>query len=156
MRGELWQECEKSGCETEPVCVSCFYCARHCRCGDGPTQDQKDQAAQEKALIQEAGREFLEGMKRRAADPNCDVKSFSLEVQMSNGSWMLVDPSGNERYLERAVAREARYAEKSGREPLGTQIEVIRALLEGKSLEYGDDSYDRARREVPTFGNDGP
>lgn len=30
--GELWQECRKSGCETEPVCLNCEYYYRHCRC----------------------------------------------------------------------------------------------------------------------------
>lgn len=28
--GQLWQECDV--CGTEPVCASCEYCARHCRC----------------------------------------------------------------------------------------------------------------------------
>jgi hypothetical protein len=30
--GELWQECF---CGTEPVCVSCERCARHCGCRRG-------------------------------------------------------------------------------------------------------------------------
>ena len=30
--GELWQECETSGCDTEPVCVTCFCCRDHCTC----------------------------------------------------------------------------------------------------------------------------
>lgn len=30
--GELWQECERSGCRTQPACVNCFYCWRHCTC----------------------------------------------------------------------------------------------------------------------------
>jgi len=32
MRGQLWEPCEKRGCNTEPVCASCFYCERHCDC----------------------------------------------------------------------------------------------------------------------------
>jgi len=30
MRGQLWQEC--SECGTEPVCVNCECCERHCGC----------------------------------------------------------------------------------------------------------------------------
>lgn len=30
--GELWQECEHRGCHTEPVCVNCFRCRKHCGC----------------------------------------------------------------------------------------------------------------------------
>ena len=30
--GELWEPCEKWGCDNEPVCVNCFYCERHCTC----------------------------------------------------------------------------------------------------------------------------
>lgn len=33
MKGQLWEECEKGGCRTEPVCSGCFYCKRHCNCG---------------------------------------------------------------------------------------------------------------------------
>ena len=28
--GQLWEPCPK--CDTEPVCVDCGYCARHCTC----------------------------------------------------------------------------------------------------------------------------
>lgn len=31
-QGQLWQECEKWGCDNEPVCANCFYCEYHCRC----------------------------------------------------------------------------------------------------------------------------
>ena len=30
MRGQLWQECPI--CGTEPVCVDCMLCAKHCDC----------------------------------------------------------------------------------------------------------------------------
>lgn len=33
--GELWQPCRESSCETEPVCLDCHYCDRHCTCVDG-------------------------------------------------------------------------------------------------------------------------
>lgn len=36
MRGQLWQEC--LDCETEPVCIDCERCERHCSC----TQDAED------------------------------------------------------------------------------------------------------------------
>lgn len=29
MKGQLWQECR---CGTEPVCVDCERCEKHCRC----------------------------------------------------------------------------------------------------------------------------
>lgn len=32
MNGQLWQECAKRGCDTEPVCAECEYCERHCGC----------------------------------------------------------------------------------------------------------------------------
>jgi len=32
MSGQLWQECKKYGCGTEPVCLDCEYCDRHCDC----------------------------------------------------------------------------------------------------------------------------
>ena len=31
-KGQLWQECF---CGTEPVCVDCEKCKRHCRCDSG-------------------------------------------------------------------------------------------------------------------------
>lgn len=34
MNGELWQECRRRGCETEPVCVACELCERHCACAE--------------------------------------------------------------------------------------------------------------------------
>lgn len=30
MRGQLWEECPR--CDTDPVCVDCGYCRRHCEC----------------------------------------------------------------------------------------------------------------------------
>jgi hypothetical protein len=31
--GQLWQECDNSGCDNEPVCMNCFKCqSRHCKC----------------------------------------------------------------------------------------------------------------------------
>jgi len=30
MNGQLWEPCPK--CDTEPVCLDCGYCQRHCRC----------------------------------------------------------------------------------------------------------------------------
>ncbi len=44
MNGELWQECRRRGCETEPVCVSCEYCEKHCTC---TTREQKARERQE-------------------------------------------------------------------------------------------------------------
>lgn len=41
MHGELWQECERAGCHTEPVCLNCFLCARHCACPPPPTENEK-------------------------------------------------------------------------------------------------------------------
>lgn len=32
MPGQLWQECRRRGCDTEPVCLDCEYCSRHCTC----------------------------------------------------------------------------------------------------------------------------
>lgn len=32
MVGELWQECRISSCTSEPVCIRCHYCDRHCTC----------------------------------------------------------------------------------------------------------------------------
>jgi hypothetical protein len=39
MNGQLWQECF---CGTEPVCVDCQRCKRHCTCS-GPRQISYDQ-----------------------------------------------------------------------------------------------------------------
>ncbi len=38
MRGQLWQECEL--CPTEPVCVQCFLCSRHCACDEISPEDE--------------------------------------------------------------------------------------------------------------------
>ena len=46
MPGQLWQQCVKRGCSTEPVCVDCEYCARHCRCGK-PAQPAIDNTCPE-------------------------------------------------------------------------------------------------------------
>ena len=32
MNGQLWEPCSKRGCDTEPVCMDCGYCERHCTC----------------------------------------------------------------------------------------------------------------------------
>lgn len=32
MRGQLWQECRRRGCENDPVCSECELCDRHCDC----------------------------------------------------------------------------------------------------------------------------
>jgi len=32
MNGQLWEPCSKRGCSTEPVCMDCGYCERHCTC----------------------------------------------------------------------------------------------------------------------------
>lgn len=32
MNGQLWEPCSKRGCETEPVCMDCGHCERHCTC----------------------------------------------------------------------------------------------------------------------------
>lgn len=37
MRGQLWESCGKRGCDTEPVCVDCGYCERHCKCAQDAT-----------------------------------------------------------------------------------------------------------------------
>ena len=36
-RGQLYQECEFGRCDNEPVCVDCFMCSKHCRCGTQTT-----------------------------------------------------------------------------------------------------------------------
>lgn len=34
-RGQLWQPCEKHGCDNEPVCMNCMMCQdEHCHCFD--------------------------------------------------------------------------------------------------------------------------
>lgn len=34
-RGQLWQPCEHSGCNNEPVCMNCMMCEeKHCHCFD--------------------------------------------------------------------------------------------------------------------------
>lgn len=34
-RGQLWQPCEKRGCDNEPVCMNCMMCEeKHCHCFD--------------------------------------------------------------------------------------------------------------------------
>lgn len=45
MKGQLWEECSKRKCDTEPVCADCGYCERHCSC----ESDQRERAAFEKA-----------------------------------------------------------------------------------------------------------
>ena len=32
MKSQLWQECKHRHCETDPVCLHCEYCSRHCTC----------------------------------------------------------------------------------------------------------------------------
>lgn len=32
--GQLWQPCNRRGCDNEPVCLDCEYCDDHCRCGE--------------------------------------------------------------------------------------------------------------------------
>lgn len=38
--GQLWQECELSRCDNEPVCVNCFRCGYHCDC-PSPVQGEQ-------------------------------------------------------------------------------------------------------------------
>lgn len=30
--GQLWEPCNRRGCDNEPVCLDCGYCERHCGC----------------------------------------------------------------------------------------------------------------------------
>ena len=32
--GQLWQPCDRRGCDNEPVCLDCEYCDDHCHCGE--------------------------------------------------------------------------------------------------------------------------
>ena len=32
--GQLWQPCNRRGCNNEPVCLDCEYCDDHCQCGE--------------------------------------------------------------------------------------------------------------------------
>lgn len=58
--GQLWQECDVPGCQTEPVCVQCLQCARHCTCPPPPTDAERQSAAERraaKAAAEQAARE---------------------------------------------------------------------------------------------------
>lgn len=54
MPGQLWQECSRAGCDTEPVCVDCERCDQHCRC----SQDARDR--QQRAAFEAAYPGFLQ------------------------------------------------------------------------------------------------
>lgn len=30
--GQLWEPCGERGCDTEPVCLDCGLCEKHCHC----------------------------------------------------------------------------------------------------------------------------
>ena len=47
MHGQLWEPCPK--CDTEPVCVDCGYCTRHCHCASRAT---------DRATISEFNRQY--------------------------------------------------------------------------------------------------
>lgn len=45
MNGQLWQACERPGCESEPVCASCLFCGQHCTCQVAPSPEPSSGAA---------------------------------------------------------------------------------------------------------------
>jgi hypothetical protein len=54
MNGQLWQQCERTNCHTEPVCVDCFLFEDHCTCTTSqkalPTLEDRQAMANEVLL----------------------------------------------------------------------------------------------------------
>lgn len=153
MRGQLWQECY---CGTEPVCVECEKCERHCHCAPPPTADE---IATERAARQ-AKRDRANAA-REALLARIDAEGFdplSLPIQrtpyvgMFETTWTTVsEPERIAALLDRVLEREAWYAPRIKREPMTTRLELVRHLVAtGEEMNYADghDQILRIRPEV--------
>jgi hypothetical protein len=154
--GELWQECERRGCDTEPVCAGCFYCDRHCTCPPPPTADEI--AAEKAARAAKAAR--IRGA--RAAllarlDAGEDPCSIPIQRQGHTGmfgtDWpTITDPEHVGHFLDLVLAREPWRAPRDKREPMTTREELVRYLLtSGKEMRWDDEwnANIRIHPEVP-------
>jgi hypothetical protein len=146
MKGELWQECRRRSCDTEPVCVHCEYCSQHCTCPPPPTMaEQAEEAllqAQKQAAKAAARQQALEIL----ASPDADVTAIRFEYQLSNGTWTTLKPERLQHFLGLVLAREHWYAPRLNRAPMTTPREVaLHIVTTGRDMAFGDDWYDRIR-----------
>jgi len=145
MRGELWQECRKRGCETEPVCAVCEYCARHCECGPAPTEEERAAWAREKEAKAAASAAARAQLVTAAAQPDFDPLTVPLQYMTSMGIWRELESDRVGKVLDLVLEREVWLAKRLKRAPLTTRLEVAQKLVAGSQLKYGDDWYEEIK-----------
>jgi hypothetical protein len=152
--GQLWQPCERRGCSTEPVCVSCERCERHCACPPPPTAEEQETSRlreqERRAAAMAARAAFL----ARLEGDDWEPTAFPIERCLSNGAWIPeTEPDRIGLFLDLVLARESWYAPRVKRDPLPDRRELLRFLARtGKAINHGDDWYAEIRLPVPLEG----
>lgn len=102
MNGQLYQECEKHSCHTEPVCVNCMYCETHCDC---PSVAEVQEIEQRRKVKQEINRgyrlienyikEFGERTKNPSGKKVADTRYYHVGAGYGPGSVFSIEENGN-------------------------------------------------------------
>ena len=150
MNGQLWQECRRRGCDTEPVCVGCELCERHCTCPPPPTEEEQAQAAAaheaRRAALAAAREAFLSRLETHPESLEKILEEIPLQAQLSNGGWLnITDKKQIASLLDRVIAREPWYAPRVKREPRTSHVELLRAMAAGETLSWDDEWYANLR-----------
>lgn len=148
--GELWQPCRQSSCETEPVCLDCHYCDRHCVC---PSQEQVVTEQERRQQMVAAARQRLTAWVERLA-AGCDPCDVPLEKLTQSGSslvspWVSVDdPARRGALLDAVLKHYGDRPSRPGADPMSSRADVVAAMLAGATLSFGTDWYEEIRYET--------
>lgn len=101
MQGQLYQECEKYHCHTEPVCAGCEFCEAHCQC---PTpaevkEIQSNRAAKAEInagyrLLENYIKEFGHPCQNPTGKPIADTRHYHTGAGYGPGSVFAIDMAG--------------------------------------------------------------
>lgn len=102
MNGQLYQECEKFNCDTEPVCAGCMFCEAHCKCPSASEvkEIQNRQKARSEInkgyrLLENYIKEFGQRcMRSSAAVTIADTRHYHVGAGFGPGSVFATDPGG--------------------------------------------------------------
>lgn len=148
--GELWQECERRGCDTEPVCVNCFLCDRHCTCPPPPSAEEVERERLEETARREAAAAARGAFRERLAGDDWEPTAFPIERQLSNGAWIVeATPERIGIFLDAVLERESWRAPRDNREPLADRRALVRHLAGVREMHHGDDWYAVIRLPAP-------
>lgn len=101
MNGQLYQECEKFSCGTEPVCAGCMFCEAHCECLSASEVEeiQNRQKARSEInkgyrLLENYIKEFGKSCQFPAGKAITDTRHYHIGAGYGAGSVFAVDMAG--------------------------------------------------------------